>query len=76
MNIIDAIGILDKQAPNPSSGLPDELFFYISRVTPMVNVDLLIKDEDGRTLLSWRNDQYAGKGWHLPGGIVRFKETL
>ena len=76
MNIKDAIEILDQQVANPSAGLPDELFFYISRVTPMVNVDLLIKDELGRTLLSWRDDQYSGKGWHLPGGIVRFKESL
>ena len=76
MNIADAIAIIDKQVPNPSAGLPDEVFFYISKITPLVNVDLLIKDENGRTLLSWRNDQYSGKGWHLPGGIVRFKETL
>lgn len=76
MNIVDAIAILDQEVGNPSAGLPEELFFYISRVTPMVNVDLLIKDESGRTLLSWRNDQYAGQGWHLPGGVVRFRETL
>jgi len=42
----------------------------------MVNVDLLIKDENGRILLSWRDDQFAGVGWHLPGGILRFKEKL
>ena len=24
-------------------------------------------------LLTWRNDDYAGKGWHIPGGIVRFQ---
>ena len=76
MNIADAIAVLDKHVTNPSEGLPDEVFFYISRTTPLVNVDLLIKDENGRTLLSWRNDQYAGKGWHVPGGIVRFKETM
>ena len=76
MNIVDAISVLDKQVQNPSNGLPNEVFYYISRTTPLVNVDLLIKDEKGRTLLSWRNDQYAGKGWHVPGGIVRFKETL
>ena len=76
MNIADAIAVLDKQVPNPSAGLPDELFYYVSRITPLVNVDLLIKDEKGRTLLAWRNDPIAGKGWHVPGGIVRFKETL
>ena len=76
MNIADAITILNKQVPNPSAGLPDELFYYVSRITPLVNVDLLIKDENGRTLLAWRNDPTTGKGWHVPGGIVRFKETL
>jgi len=76
MNIDQAINYLSKQAPNPSLGLPGKLFFFISRLTPMVNVDLLIKDEKGRTLLSWRDDEYAGVGWHLPGGIVRFKENL
>jgi len=76
MDISDAIAFLNKEVTNPQAGLPDEVFYYISKMTPLVNVDLLIKDELGRTLLSWRNDQYAGKGWHVPGGIVRFKETL
>lgn len=76
MNITDAIVVLEKKVPNPAQGLPDEIFYYISRTTPLVNVDLLIKDEKGRTLLSWRNDQYAGQGWYVPGGIIRFKETL
>lgn len=76
MNIPEAIEFLDKQILNPSSGLPEDVFLFISRITPMINVDLLTKDENGRTLLSWRDDQYVGKGWHLPGGIVRFKEKL
>lgn len=76
MNIHETIEFLDKQISDPSSGLPEELFLFISRLTPMVNVDLLIKDENGRTLLSWRDDSFAGAGWHLPGGIVRFKEKL
>ncbi len=76
MNIEASIATLVEAVPDPSSGLPDDIFYYISRTTPLVNVDLLIKDEKGRTLLSWRNDQYAGTGWHVPGGIVRFKERL
>jgi ADP-ribose pyrophosphatase YjhB (NUDIX family) len=74
--LAEAIAILDQHVADPSQGLSDEVFYYISRTTPLVNVDLLIKDENGRTLLAWRNDQYAGQGWHIPGGIVRFKETL
>lgn len=76
MNIHEAIKFLDKQISNPSLGLPEEVFLFISRITPIVNVDLLIKDENGRVLLSWRDDQYAGTGWHIPGGIIRFKENL
>jgi len=76
MNIRKAIEFLDKQISNPSLGLPEEIFLFISRTTPLVNVDLLIKDENKRTLLAWRDDQYCEKGWHVPGGIVRFKEKL
>ena len=76
MNISDTIAFLVKEVPDPSKGLPDDVFYYISRTTPLVNVDLLIKDEKGRALLAWREDQFSGKGWHVPGGIVRFKETL
>jgi colanic acid biosynthesis protein WcaH len=75
MKIDEAIEYLEKQIDNPSIGLPEEIFRFISRITPMVNVDLLIKDEKNRTLLAWRDDIH-GKGWHIPGGIVRFKEKF
>ncbi|MDP2827507.1 MAG: NUDIX domain-containing protein [Sulfuricellaceae bacterium] len=71
-----AVEVLVDAVPDPSAGLPDEVFYYISSTTPLVNVDLLVKDEHGRTLLAWRNDQHAGTGWHIPGGIIRFKETI
>ena len=60
---------------NPEIGLPEDVFLFVSGVTPLVNVDLLIKNGQGRTLLTWRNDGYCQPGWHVPGGIVRFKET-
>jgi ADP-ribose pyrophosphatase YjhB (NUDIX family) len=56
-------------------GLPEEVFCLVSRLMPMVNVDLLIRDDTGRTLLTWRADEFYGPGWHVPGGIVRFKES-
>lgn len=76
MIIKDAIAFLDKSVSDSKAGLPDDVFYYISRTTPMVNIDLLIKDEFNRALLSWRDDEYSGKGWHIPGGIIRFKETF
>ena len=76
MNMHEVIDFLEKQVSNASLGLPDEVFHFISRLTAMVNIDLLIKDENNRTLLSWRNTEFSGKGWHIPGGIIRFKESL
>ena len=60
---------------NAIDGLPDEVFTYISTVTPLVNVDLLIRNDKGEILLSWRYD-YRRSGWHIPGGIIRYKETF
>lgn len=75
-NINKNIKEIEKYIENPTKGLPEEVFLFISRITPMVSVELLIKDENNRTLLSWRNDQIFGKGWHMPGGVVRLNETI
>ena len=76
MDLNKAIAFLDHRISCPSTGLPEELFLFVSRVTPLVNVDLLIKNEHERILLSLRNDPFAGVGWHIPGGIVRYQERL
>lgn len=76
MNILEAIAAIEDEVKDPRHGLPEDLFLYISKTTPLVNVDLLIRDDRNRVLLAWRNDEYAGTGWHIPGGIIRFKETL
>lgn len=61
---------------SPEDGLPEKLFLEISGLVPIPNVDLFILDEEGRLLLTWRDDPYFGTGWHLPGGCIRFKETM
>ena len=61
---------------NPKKGLPDEIFYFVGRLIPYINVDLLIKSPTEGTLMTWRDDKYSGKGWHLPGGIIRFKEKI
>lgn len=76
MKTQEAIALLDDLVPDPTQGLPDDVFYYVSRTTPLVNVDLLIKDERERCLLAWRDDALAGTGWHVPGGIVRYRETF
>ena len=75
MELREIIDILESSIPNPSKGLPEEVFLFVSRITPLINVDLLIKNEQNHTLLTWRNDSYY-LGWHIPGGIIRYKETI
>jgi len=70
------IGLLEEVVPDARQGLGEELFHAVSRLTPMVNVELLIRDEEGKTLLTWRDDELYGPGWHFPGGVLRFKETF
>ena len=70
-----AMQILESWVPSPGGGLPDEFFLFLTRFTPMVNVDLLIRDSDKGLLLTWRDDEFYGAGWHIPGGIIRYKET-
>ena len=50
---------LEAWAPEPSAGLPEALFLLVSRLTPLVNVDLLVQDEGLGTLLTWRADQFS-----------------
>ena len=70
----DAIRLLESRIDDKPGGLPEELFRFVSRITPLVNVDLLIRDDRLGTLLTWRDDDFYGPGWHIPGGIVRFRE--
>jgi ADP-ribose pyrophosphatase YjhB (NUDIX family) len=77
--IQELIDLLEEKIKNPSKGLQDELFYFIGRLTPFINVDLLVKNNNNQTLLSWRNETINNKvkaGWHIPGGIIRFRETI
>jgi len=72
--IAEAVAVINECLPESRVGLPDDIFYLVSRLTPMINVDLLIVNERNEKLLTWRKDQFYGPGWHIPGGIIRFKE--
>lgn len=74
-DLADLVKRLDESLPQAHGDLPHNLFLLLSRLTPLINVDLLIQDAVGHTLLTWREDAFYGPGWHVPGGIIRFKET-
>ena len=70
-----SIETIEAVVGDPGRGLPAEVFRFLSRITPLINVDLLIQDDRSRTLLTWRDDEFFGAGWHVPGGIIRYKES-
>ena len=72
--IADAVAVINECLPDSKLGLPEDIFYLVSMLTPMINVDLLIVNERNEKLLTWREDQFYGPGWHIPGGIIRFKE--
>jgi colanic acid biosynthesis protein WcaH len=71
-----AIRVIESAVGNRATeGLPEDVFLLLTKLTPMVNVDLLITDPALGVLLTWRDDDLDGPGWHVPGGIIRYKET-
>lgn len=74
--LVESINTIRKYIDKPKEGLPEEVFLFATEITPMINVDLLIKDKNGRILLSWRKDRFYEEGWHVPGGIIRVKESF
>ena len=63
------IETLEAAIGDPKRGLPEDVFLFVSRIIPLIAVDLLIQDDRSRTLLTWRDDEFYGPGWHAPGGI-------
>ena len=43
MNLKKNILEIEKLVKNPKKGLPDDVFYFVGRLTPYINVDLLIK---------------------------------
>src|SRR5438105_3537937 len=75
MSLEDHVAAIDSFIGDPRQGLPKPVFDLLSRITPVVNVDLLIRNDRREILLTWRDDELY-HGWHVPGGVVRFKERM
>jgi len=55
--------------------IPQKLYDKIYNTVPRVCIDLIIKINNGVLLLRRDIPPYKGK-WHLPGGGVKFGETI
>ena len=71
MTLEDHVAAIAAAIGDARQGLPEPVFRLLGRITPVVNVDLLVRNERGETLLTCRQDDLY-LGWHLPGGVVRF----
>jgi ADP-ribose pyrophosphatase YjhB (NUDIX family) len=56
--------------------LSDEDYNFIYSRSPRVCVDLLIKNSNGEVFLTKREIEPYKDHWHLPGGRIRFRETI
>lgn len=59
----------------PIIRLPSEQFREIVRLTPLVSIDLVVRDGTNRMLLGWRRNRPAQHSWFVPGGRVGKNET-
>lgn len=52
------------------------IFLEVVRHTPLVSIDLIVRDRDGRILVGRRVNEPARGTWFVPGGSIRKDETL
>ena len=56
--------------------LSHEDFLQLVRNAPLVSIDLIVRNPEGRVLVGLRNNRPAQGCWFVPGGIVRKGERL
>lgn len=56
--------------------LTDEDYNFIYSRVPRICVDLLIQNQNGDILLTKRDIEPYKDHWHLPGGRIKFRETV
>ena len=56
--------------------LPDEIFKSVIQHTPLISIDLIVRNAQGQVLLGKRVNAPAKGYWFVPGGRMRKNETL
>lgn len=56
--------------------LPQEIFAQVVKLTPLVSIDLVLRDPGGRVLVGLRNNEPAKDFYFVPGGVVFKNEPL
>lgn len=65
-------------SPQPAlpARLPRETLVEVIRHTPLVSIDLICLDPQGRLLLGWRSNRPAQASWFVPGGRILKDERV
>ncbi|HLO57442.1 MAG TPA: GDP-mannose mannosyl hydrolase [Bacteroidales bacterium] len=59
-----------------TSFLSREDFTGVIRNSPLIAIDLIVKNSRGEVLLGFRNNSPARNTWFVPGGRIRKNETI
>lgn len=51
-------------------------FTNIVSLTPLVSIDMVVRNTRGQVLLGYRNNRPAQHTWFVPGGRIRRNETM
>ena len=51
-------------------------FLKIIEKTPLVSIDLIVRNENNDILVGWRKNGPAKNTWFVPGGRIRKDETI
>ncbi|MDC0535817.1 GDP-mannose mannosyl hydrolase [Francisellaceae bacterium] len=51
-------------------------FLQVLDSTPLISIDIILKDASDKVLLGYRNNRPAQGYWFVPGGRIRKNETL
>lgn len=54
--------------------LPEKEYTEVVKNTPLVSIDLIIEDAEGKILLGYRLNNPARNTWFVPGGVIRKNE--
>jgi len=60
----------------PPRPLSHDAFLAVVRDTPLVSIDLVVADGDGRLLMGQRTNEPARGSWFVPGGRILKDEPL
>jgi colanic acid biosynthesis protein WcaH len=67
---------IEPELPSTAGRLSTERFRAAVDMLPLVSIDLLVRDGNGRYLLGLRGNPPASGHWFVPGGRIRKGETL